>query len=69
MVGTVIETPDIPEAPHPHREPGRIQLQSTDDNSDHPPLIIHEADGFWTIHGLSASGVTLPAAEMVALCE
>ncbi|MGH3865228.1 MAG: hypothetical protein ACRDQ4_03655 [Pseudonocardiaceae bacterium] len=44
----MIEIPDFPETPHPHRERGRIQaqVQPIDDNSDHPPLIvIHEADG------------------------
>jgi hypothetical protein len=65
---------DIPDAPvtlHSHRERGRIQVQgqSTDDNSDHTLLIIHEANGFWTIHGLGAPGVRVPGAKMVALAE
>jgi hypothetical protein len=68
----VIEIPDFPETPHAHRERGRIQVQvqSTDDNSDHTPLIfVHEPDGSWTIHGLGAPGVRLSTAEMVALAE
>jgi hypothetical protein len=67
----VIEIPDCPETPHSHRERGRIQVQvqSTDDNSDHTPRIIHEADGSWMIHGLVAPRATPPAAEMVALAE
>ena len=68
----VIEIPDFPETPRSHREPGRIQaqVQPIDGNNDHSPLIFtHEADGSWTIHGLGALRVTLPAAEMVALAE
>jgi hypothetical protein len=68
----MIDIPDFPETPHPHREPGRIQaqVQSTDDNCGHPPLVfIHEADGSWAIHGLGAPGVRLSKAEMVALAE
>ena len=66
----MIENPDFPETPHSHPERGRIQLQSTDDSSDHPPLgFTHEADDSWTIHGLGAPGVRLSKAEMVALAE
>lgn len=70
-VGPVIEIPDVPATLHSERERGRIQVQgqSTDDNSDHTLLIIHEAGGSWTIHGLGAPGVRLPEAKMVALCE
>ncbi len=67
---------DIPDPPTqtepPPRERGRIQVQvqSTDDNSDHTPLVfVHEADGSWTIHGLGASGVRLPPDKMIALAE
>lgn len=64
------EIPDFPETPHAHCERGRVQLQSIDDNSDHPPLIFtHEADGSWTIHGLGAFGVRLPADKMIVLAE
>jgi hypothetical protein len=62
----------MPATPHSHRERGRIQapVQSTDDNSDHTPLIfIHETDGSWTIHGLGAPGLTLTAEKMIALAE
>jgi hypothetical protein len=62
----------MPATPHSHRERGRIQAQvpPIDGNNDHTPLIFaHEADGSWTIHGLGALRVTLPAAEMVALAE
>jgi hypothetical protein len=32
-------------------------------------LVIHEADGSWSIHGLDAPGVALPADKMIALAE
>lgn len=56
---------------HGSRERGRLQAQGrcTDDGSDHTLLVIHEADGSWTIHGLGAPGVQLPAAKMIALAE
>jgi hypothetical protein len=71
MVGPVSDIPDVPETLHSHRERGRIQVQgqSTDDNSVHTLLIIHEANGSWTIHGLGAPGVRVPGAKMVALAE
>jgi hypothetical protein len=52
-------------------ERGRIQAQGrrTDDNSNHTLLVIHEADGSWSIHGLGAPGVRLPGSKMVALAE
>jgi hypothetical protein len=70
-LGPVIEIPDVPATLHSERERGRIQVQgqSTDDNSDHTLLIIHEADGSWTVHGLGAPGITLPPDKMVALAE
>ncbi|MGH4000871.1 MAG: hypothetical protein ACRDTJ_25795 [Pseudonocardiaceae bacterium] len=60
------------------RERGRLTAQGrctddnsrcTDDNSRCTLLVIHEAGGSWTIHGLGAPGVTLSAADMVALAE
>lgn len=67
----MIEIPDLPaQTGPPLRERGRIQGQSTDTDNDHTPLIfIHEADGSWTVHGLGASGITLPADKMIALAE
>jgi hypothetical protein len=62
----------MPATPHSHREPSRIQVQGQpiDDNSDHTPLIFtHEPDGSWTIHGLGALRVTLPADKMITLAE
>lgn len=62
----------MPATPHSHREPGRIQaqVQPINDNSDHTPLIVtHETDGSWTIHGLGAPRLTLPADKMIALAE
>ncbi|MGB6162619.1 MAG: hypothetical protein WCF33_16935 [Pseudonocardiaceae bacterium] len=65
----MIEISDFSETSHSHREPGQIQLQSTD-NSDHTSLIFtHEADGSWTIHGLGVLGLTLTADKMIALAE
>jgi hypothetical protein len=63
--------PDVPATLHSERERGRIQGQGrcTDDGSDHTLLVIHEAGGSWTIHGLGAPGVRLSKTEMVALCE
>ncbi len=43
--------------------------RSTDDGSWTTLLVVHEDDGSWTFHGLGAPGVTLPAADMVALAE
>lgn len=68
----MIEILDFPETPHSHRERGRIQAQGQpiDDNSDHTPLIFtHEVGGSWTIHGLGAPGLTLPAEKMIVLAE
>jgi hypothetical protein len=62
---------EIPETLHSERERGRIQVQGrcTDDGNKCTLLVIHEAGGSWSIHGLGVPGVRLPAAEMVALCE
>jgi hypothetical protein len=53
------------------RERGRLQVegQRTDDRSSHMLLVIHEADGSWSIHGLGTPGVRLSAAKMIALAE
>lgn len=61
---------DVPEA-HYQRERGRVLAQgrATDDGSWTTLLVIHEADGAWTFHGLGAPGVQLSAADIVALCE
>jgi hypothetical protein len=60
-----------PETQHRPRERGRIQTQGrrTDDGSICTLLVIHEADGSWSIHGLDAPGVALPADKMIALAE
>lgn len=62
---------DVPEI-HQHRpERGRLTTRgrSTDDGSWTTLLVVHETDGSWTIHGLGAPGVTLSAADMIALVE
>jgi hypothetical protein len=63
--------PDVPATLHSERERGRVtaQGQSTDDGNKCTLLVIHEAGGSWTIHGLGAPGVRLSKTEMVALCE
>ncbi len=60
-----------PPRTHGSRERGRVTAQGccTDDGSDHTLLVVHEVDGSWSIHGLGAPGVRLPAAEMIALAE
>jgi hypothetical protein len=62
---------DVPETLHSQRERGRMTAQGrcTDDDSDCTLLVIHEAGGTWSIHGLGAPGVRLRQAEMVALAE
>jgi hypothetical protein len=49
---------DVPETLHSHRERGRLPAQGsrTDDNTGCTLLVIHQADGSWTIHGLGARG-------------
>ncbi len=65
----MIEIPDVPKTLHSQRERGRLTAQGrcSDDDSDHTLLIINEADGSWTIHGLGAPGVRLAKDAMVAL--
>jgi hypothetical protein len=41
----------------------------TDDNSRCTLLVINEADGAWSFHGLGAPGVTLSKTDMIALAE
>jgi hypothetical protein len=62
---------DVPETLHSQRERGRLHApgRRTDDRSDRTLLVIHEADSSWVIHGLSAPGVRLSKAEMIALAE
>ncbi len=58
-----------PETLYSQRERGRLTAQGrrSDDNSEHTLLIINEADGSWSIHGLGAPGVRLTRDAMVAL--
>jgi hypothetical protein len=53
------------------REQGRLTAQGrrTDNNSRCTLLVVHEAGGSWTIHGLGAPGVTLSSSDMVTLAE
>ncbi|MGH4008238.1 MAG: hypothetical protein ACRDTH_08810 [Pseudonocardiaceae bacterium] len=62
---------DVPKPQYHKPERGRLTAmgRSTDDGSRSTLLIVHEGDGSWTIHGLGAPGVTLPAADMAALAE
>ncbi|MGH3898776.1 MAG: hypothetical protein ACRDTA_11095 [Pseudonocardiaceae bacterium] len=61
----------LPKTPHHKSELGRLTARgrSTDDGSWTTLLVVHEADGSWTIHGLGAPGVTLSAVDMIALAE
>ena len=61
----------LPEVQRPLRERGRITAQgrSTDDNSKCTLLVIHEADGLWSIQGRGAPGVTLSKAATIELVE
>jgi hypothetical protein len=70
-VSIVIDILDVPGQHYRPRERGCLQVegQRTDDRSSHTLLVIHEGDCSWTIHGLGAPGVRLPAAMMVALAE
>ncbi len=65
----MIETPHVPETLHSQRERSRLTAQGrrSDDNTDHTPLIINEADGSWSIHGLGAPGVRLTRDAMMTL--
>lgn len=60
----------LPETHHHKSERSRLRAigRSTDHGSWTTLLVVHEIDDLWTIHGLGA-GVTLPAADMVALAE
>jgi hypothetical protein len=65
---------DVSKTLHSQRERSRVHAQGrrTADNSSSSRctlLVIHEVDGSWAIHGLSAPGVRLPKAEMNALAE
>jgi len=62
---------DVPETQYHKLERGRLTAigRSTDDGSHTTLLVVHEMDGSWTIHGLGAPGVTLPAADTIALAE
>ncbi len=62
---------DVSETYRHKPELGRLTTRgrSTDDGSPTTLLVVHEDDESWTIHGLGAPGVTLPAADMIALAE
>jgi hypothetical protein len=68
-----VSTPDVPETEqHRHREHDRlIALGRRSDNGERCTLlVINEADGSWSFHGLGASaGVKLGKADTVALVE
>ncbi|MGH3896909.1 MAG: hypothetical protein ACRDTA_01395 [Pseudonocardiaceae bacterium] len=66
-----IPSTDVPEQARHKPELGRLATRgrSTDGGSPATLLVVHEIDESWTIHGLGAPGVTLPAADMVALAE
>ncbi len=63
------ETPEVPKSLHSQHERGRIHAQGrrTDGGSACTLLIINEADGSWTIHGLGAPGVRLTRDAMMVL--
>ncbi len=67
----VIDIPEQPKNLHSHRERGRLQAQGhrTDDGSMCTLLVVNEADGSWTIHGLGAPGVKVSKADTIALAE
>lgn len=61
---------DLPET-HYQRERGRVLAhgRTTDDGSRCTLIVIHELDRSWSVHGLGAPGVKVPAADMVTLAE
>lgn len=52
-----------------HRQHGRVTAQGRPiyDGSVYTLLVIHEADGSWSFHGLGAFGATLSKADTAAL--
>ncbi|MGH3934524.1 MAG: hypothetical protein ACRDS1_06035 [Pseudonocardiaceae bacterium] len=62
---------DVPGTQHEQRERGRLRApgKSTDDGGRATLLVVNESDGSWTFHGLGAPGVTLSAANTIALAE
>ena len=68
-----VSTPDVPETQqHRHRERDRlIALGRRSENDKRCTLlVVNEADGSWSFHGLGASaGVKLGKADTVALVE
>ena len=66
----MIDTPDVPKTVL-QSERGRLQAQGkrTDDGSMCTLLVVNEADGSWTFHGLGAPGVKLAEADTVAFAE
>jgi hypothetical protein len=65
----VIYIPEVPETLHSQRERGWLTARGrrSNDNSNHTLLIINEANGSWTIHGLGAPGVRLTRDAMMVL--
>ncbi len=63
---------DVPQTPkHQQRERGRVYAQGhrTDYGTASPLLIVHEADGSWSFHGLGAPAVKLSQADTIAMVE
>ncbi len=63
------ETPETPETLHPQRERGRMTTMGrrTDGGGGCLLLVVHEADGSWTIHGLGEVGIRLTPERMAVL--
>jgi hypothetical protein len=68
----VVRVIDVPETEQ-HRPRGRGRLvalgRRTDNDKRCTLLVVNEADGSWSFHGLGASGVKLGKADTVALVE
>ena len=68
-----VSTPDVPETEqHRHRERDRlIALGRRSDSGERCTLlVVNEADGSWSCHGLGAAvGVTLSQADTIAVAE
>lgn len=62
---------DVPETQHQRGERGRVAFKgrSTDDGSQCTLLVVNEADGSWTFHGLGAPGVKLSKLDTIALAQ
>lgn len=62
---------DVPETQHQRAERGRVTAHGrrTDDGTMCTLLVINEADGSWTFHGLGAPGIRISKADTAALAR